>query len=209
MPRPPNIYIVGAQCTGKTTLVNNLRNYFDSASSQEPPLLITEVARTVLKKHSFTAADVVDPDRSMQLQSLILQAQASVEREAANSSQWFISDRSGADPIAYALRYVDQGRAQQLINSPEWKDLRSGMQGAAVVVCEASREAESWLMDDGVRLMPEDVDDWIAMHKMFCKFFKEQGIKYDVLSAGVGDHQERVDYVLQSWQRLKAWNESN
>lgn len=206
MSRPPNIYIVGAQCTGKTTLVNNLCTYFHNDSAIEPPLLITEVARTVLKKHSFTAADVVNPDRSMQLQSLILQAQVSAEREAATAGQWFVSDRSGADPIAYALRYVDQGRAQQLIDSQEWKDLRSRMQGAAVVVCEASREAESWLMDDGVRLMPEDVDDWIAMHKMFCNFLEEQGIGYTVLSAGIGNHQERVGFVLQQWNTKKTWS---
>ncbi|KAK4665194.1 uncharacterized protein QC763_510390 [Podospora pseudopauciseta] len=118
MSQPPNIYIVGAQCTGKMTLVKNLHANFEFNSSHEPPVLITEVARTVLKKHSFTAAD----------------------------------------PIAYALRYVE-GRANQLIQSDERRELRTRMQDAVVVLCEASEEARSWLADDGVRLMPEDVDD--------------------------------------------------
>ncbi|KAK4653955.1 hypothetical protein QC762_510390 [Podospora pseudocomata] len=130
MSQPPNIYIIGAQCTGKTTLVKNLHANFESNSSHEPPVLIIEVARTVIKQHSFTVADVVNPDRSIQLQSLILQAQASAKRQATQTGQWFISDRSGADPIAYPLRYVEERRANQLIQS-----------------------------DDGVRLKPEDVDD--------------------------------------------------
>ncbi|VBB82157.1 Putative protein of unknown function [Podospora comata] len=202
MSQPPNIYIIGAQCTGKTTLVKNLHANFESNSSHEPPILITEVARTVLKQHSFTAADVVNPD-SIQLQSLILQAQASAERQVTQTGQWFISDRSGADPIAYALRYVEEGRANQLIQSDEWRELRTRMQDAIVVVFEASEEARSWLADDGVRLIPEDVDDWIAMHRVFCEFLQDQEMNFQVLPAWVGDHEERVEFVLQCWDCKK------
>ncbi|KAK4148838.1 hypothetical protein C8A00DRAFT_38571, partial [Chaetomidium leptoderma] len=94
---PPNLYIVGAQSTSKTTLVNNLNTYFTTtiASSNnnpgspptpflnhgvEPPTIITEVARTVLKAHHFTAQDVRTPARSLALQQLILQAQATAEK---------------------------------------------------------------------------------------------------------------------------------
>lgn len=75
-PPPPNIYIVGAQCTGKTTLVNNLHTFFTSHPNPNPyaptPSVITEVARTVLRARAFTAADVRIPARSLALQRLIL-----------------------------------------------------------------------------------------------------------------------------------------
>ncbi|KAK4170718.1 hypothetical protein QBC36DRAFT_350818 [Triangularia setosa] len=166
MPQPPNIYIVGAQCTGKTTLINNLRGHFDNNRDppQEPPLLITEIARTALREHSFKAADV---------------------REATKSGQWFVSDRLVAGPIAYALRYVDQGRAKGLVQSDEWQELKVRMQNAVVIVCEASQEVDSWL----------DVDDW---------FLEKQEIEYAVLSAGVGNHQERVQYELRHWSSNKV-----
>lgn len=229
---PPNIYIVGAQCTGKTTLVNNLRAYFASAiSSALPPATVTEVARTVLQTHHFTARDVRIPARSLELQRLILQGQATAERmalmpmavvgassessdsqsgaEATAAAQnkgeagpvWFISDRSGADPIAYATRYVGSDAAQDLINCSEWSgELRDRMRASVVVVCEASGVAAGWLTDDGVRLMPQDLGEWVGFHDMFCEFLKGQGIEFHVLKADIGGHQGRVNFVVQRWK---------
>ncbi|KAK4144579.1 AAA domain-containing protein [Dichotomopilus funicola] len=207
---PPSIYIVGAQCTGKTTLVNNLRAYFASAiPSALPPAIVTEVARTVLQTHHFTARDVRIPARSLELQRLILQAQAIAERAAAAATQtkgeagpgWFISDRSGADPIAYAIRYVGSDATQDLINCSEWSsELRDRMRASVVVVCEASGVAAGWLTDDGVRLMPRDLGEWVGFHEMFCEFLKGQGIGYHVLKAEIGGHQDRVKFVVQRWR---------
>ncbi|KAG7287376.1 hypothetical protein NEMBOFW57_006887 [Staphylotrichum longicolle] len=121
------------------------------------PSVITEVARTVLRARAFTAADVRIPARSLALQRLILQAQAAAERDALNSSEkeeeagWFISDRSGADPIAYALRYVGADAARGLVQSAEWAELKGRMAEGLVVVCEAGQEVAGWLRDDGVR----------------------------------------------------------
>ncbi|KAK4457587.1 AAA domain-containing protein [Cladorrhinum samala] len=199
---PLNIYIVGSQCTGKTTLVNNLREYFtanpEAHAGKPPPVTITEVARSVLKEHSFTAADVVQPARCLELQRLILNAQAAAERRVSDRKDgWFISDRSGADPIAYALRYVGPELAQEtLVRSAEWNELRERMKKSVVVVCKADAQAERWLHDDGVRLMPKDVGDWAAFHDLFCAFLREQGIPYYELSAGTAGHQERVEWVL-------------
>lgn len=204
---PLNIYVVGSQCTGKTTLVNKLREYFaanpEAHAGKPPPVVITEVARSVLKEHSFTAADVVQPARSLELQRLILNAQAAAEREVSDRENgWFISDRSGADPIAYALRYVGPGVQETLVRSAEWNELKERMKKSLVVVCKADSQAERWLYDDGVRLMPKDVGDWVAFHDLFCAFLREQGIHYYELSAGTAGHQERVEWVLSKM----AWN---
>jgi predicted ATPase len=218
-PPPPNIYIVGAQCTGKTTLVNALRAHFTTPTTDlnlnphPPPTIITEVARRVLSTHHFTAHDVRTPTRSLALQQLILQAQATAERDALNPNQnpggeasWFISDRSGADPIAYAVRYVgaDTARAA-LADSAEWATLRARMREAVVVVCEAGEGVAGWLRDDGVRLMPEDLGEWVGFHGLFCGFLEGEGVRYEVLSAGVGALEERVGFVLGRWRA--RWRE--
>lgn len=206
---PPNIYIVGAQCTGKTTLVNALNTHFTTTHSTHlnppnPPRLITEVARTVLTTHNFTAADVRTPARSLALQQLILRAQASAERDALDQSSpegWFISDRSGADPIAYAARYVGADAARDvLVASAEWRELRGRMREAVVVVCEAGEGVEGWLRDDGVRLMPVDLGEWVGFHGLFCGFLEGEGVRFEVLSAEVGGLEERVRFVLERWR---------
>ncbi|KAK3294347.1 uncharacterized protein B0H64DRAFT_433528 [Chaetomium fimeti] len=265
---PPNIYIVGAQCTGKTTLVNNLRAHFQgdlsmtnpSSSSSPPPpppastppatmppatmpppaitpppTIITEVARGVLATHRFSARDVRIPARSLALQRLILQAQAVAEARAVGLRMtaeeaclvmtggtggtggvapgavptgtgggggpgWFVSDRSGADPIAYALRYAGPEAGRELAGTAAWAELRARMRASLVVVCEAGLAAAGWLRDDGVRLMPEDVEEWVGFHGVFCRFLEAEGVPYEVLDARVGGHEERVRFVLERWR---------
>ncbi|KAH6632294.1 hypothetical protein F5144DRAFT_247359 [Chaetomium tenue] len=296
---PPNIYIVGAQCTGKTTLVNNLRAHFyqshfphNSNSNSEhdndnnnnnnkknnknsnndddnnnnanknninppphppspppsppspPPAIITEVARTVLAIHHFTAQDVRIPARSLALQRLILEAQAAAEERAllgmtrtrtmtaaaeagtmevgktdtegtndgggsdcSSRPGWFISDRSGADPIAYALRYAGGEEARRaLAGTAAWAGLRARMRRSLVVVCEAgaATAAAGWLRDDGVRLMPEDVDEWAGFHAAFCRMLEAEAVPYVVLGVGVGGREERVRFVLERWRERAA-----
>lgn len=117
-PKPPNIYIIGAQSTGKTTLVSALDKYFEQhrTYSGEPvprPCIIKEVARSVLREHQFTADDIANSKRrALQLQRLILNAQPKPERSFC--PEWYITDRSGLDALAYAHRYVGNGEARQL-----------------------------------------------------------------------------------------------
>ncbi|GAB1319469.1 hypothetical protein MFIFM68171_09679 [Madurella fahalii] len=215
---PPNIYIIGAQCTGKTTLVNNLREHFSThphphpnsnpdqpgQTGTPPPVIISELARSVIKAHDFTTRDVRSPTRSLALQQLILAAQAAAERDAVSQGRWFISDRSGADPIAYALRYVGEVTTRRVLcGSDEWRELKGRMQRSLVVVCEAGAEAAGWLTDDGVRLMPEDLDEWVGFHGTFCGFLEGEGVRFEVLPAGVTGREERVGFVLDRWKGLR------
>lgn len=203
---PCDIYIVGAQNTGKTTIAKALQDYFneryksygDAGHCLPPPKMITEVARSVLLEHGFTANDITSSQwRALTLQKLILQAQLSAEREASGKGGWFISDRSGADPIVYARKYVSEDATSDLVKSAEWSELGKRMRQNLVIVCEAGAD---WLIDDGVRLMPESNDDWIAFHQLFCRCLVEWGVKYEVLPVSVTGIGERVSFVVEKWE---------
>jgi nicotinamide riboside kinase len=200
--KPPHIYVVGAQSTGKTTVVKALEEHFRSeVSSYEgisQPKIITEVARTVLQQHSFSADDITSsPTRALALQKLILQAQLSAERDISEHEEWFISDRSGVDPMVYARKYVSEEAESDLIKSAEWKELSERMRKSVVIVCEAGTE---WLTDDGVRLMPESREEWIEFHELFCSRLDALGLEYEILPSNMMSLRERVAFVLRKWK---------
>jgi len=181
--RPKIIYIVGAQSTGKTRLLEALKAYFDHAaevaeSELQKPIVIKEVARTVLKKHNFTALDITtSPTRALLLQKLILNAQHYAEDET--SGKWFISDRSGLDPIVYAKVHVGDDAFEEMLHMPTSIRLLQNMRDSLVCICEMN---PLWLKDDGVRLMPKDFEEWETFHQTFLAVLREQRIQYTVLS---------------------------
>ncbi|KAK8041603.1 hypothetical protein PG994_014610 [Apiospora phragmitis] len=201
---PQNIYIIGAQSTGKTTLVIALEAHFrqDTSSSLPVPSVIREVARSVLRDHDYTAQDIRDsPARALELQRLILAAQAKAEREteekAASASTtpcWLLSDRSAIDPVVYAWLYVGQESARSLMESAEWRGMRDRMAQSLVVVCEAGVK---WLTDDGVRLMPTGSDEWTKTHEVFCQVLEEARLRYILLPCTLGRTEERLAFVLR------------
>ncbi|KAH6675354.1 AAA domain-containing protein [Plectosphaerella plurivora] len=128
-----NIYIVGAQCTGKTTLVNALESHFSAQPAHDQPAIVREVARTVLKTHSLAATDIrSSPDSALHMQKLMLHAQVEAERHAMAEASWFISDRSAVDPICYALKHVGEDGASQLLATEAWAELRPGLERGLV-----------------------------------------------------------------------------
>lgn len=255
---PPNIYVIGAQCTGKTTLVTALQAHFSTTSPSNPsssssssspddddqsrprpppPVVIREVARGVLARHNFATAEIRDaPARSLELQRLILRAQARAEAAALRGGEeegeeaglgvdgdagrggaaaddddarrWFISDRSGLDPIVYAARHVSAAAALELEALAEWADVlrpRMSSAGALVVVCEPGRRA--WMVDDGVRLMPRDAAEWRAFHADFCAALARLRIPHHVLPCDVADIGQRVAWVVRRWEALARGDE--
>lgn len=153
-----NIYIIGAQCTGKTTLVNALESEFARTTQHEgilrfsKPTIIRELARKVLKEKQFTREDITtSPARALMLQQHILDAQFYAERAVsapAAPSEWYMCDRSGLDPIVYALLFVGEDAAAELLATDTWKELEKRMKESIVVLCESGCV---WLEDDGVR----------------------------------------------------------
>lgn len=197
--KPSNIYIIGAQCTGKTTLVNALENSFGDLFNTKAPIVVREVARSVLKIHGFTAHDITsDPARCLQLQALILEAQFNSEREALTKSDWIISDRSGIDPIIYASRHIGSEAVKLMVSSDYWQELRERMSQSLVFVCET---VESWLVSDGVRLMPRDVEDWIEYDEEFFRLLEGAGIRYEVIPRSIQNLDERASFVWSRWKK--------
>ncbi|KAG5926767.1 hypothetical protein E4U42_002961 [Claviceps africana] len=198
---PPNIYIIGAQSTGKTTLVNALAASADHLPPSTRPSIISEVARAVLAKHDFRAHDIrASHQRCSALQMLILKAQHDQEQEALRTNSWFISDRSGLDPLVYAERHVSPAFARTMMRTPEWQSLRSSLARSLIVVCEPVR---GWLVDDGVRLMPADDEDWRDYHRRFCSCLDALGLEYRLLPS-IKPHLEwRVRHVWEAW-RVRA-----
>ncbi len=104
-PPLPNVYIIGAPSTGKSTLVDDLERFIISiTNSPEPditlrPAVIREVARDVLTKYGFTREDIRSSKaKCFQLQQYILRAQFSAESsitQGEGGASWILSDRSG------------------------------------------------------------------------------------------------------------------
>ncbi|KAL8853704.1 MAG: hypothetical protein Q9221_001515 [Calogaya cf. arnoldii] len=198
---PPNIYIIGAQSTGKTTLVTALGEYFAENLGVEKstfqPHQLKEVARGVLIRHQFTANDITSSKtRALELQRLIIEAQAAAESALQNG--WYIADRSALDAVAYARQYVGETEAQSLREGGVWQEIEDKMRAGVVVLCEPGGE---WLVDDGVRLMPQDQTEWFALHSHFQSILAECGISYVVLSSSVSSLKQRVDFVLEAWRK--------
>jgi predicted ATPase len=188
---PKNIYIIGAQCTGKTSLVNALDNAFRGSISTTPPAIVKEVARSVLKIHGFTAKDITsDPSRCMQLQTLILEAQFNTEREALAKNEWIISDRSGMDPIIYASRHIGSEAVELMVSSDYWRELRDRMSQSLVFVCET---VEDWLV--------RDLQDWSEYNEEFCRMLESAGIQYQMIPRSMQNLEDRVAYVWSEWEK--------
>jgi nicotinamide riboside kinase len=193
-----NLYIIGPQCTGKTTLVNALEKTFDidrDKISTQQSMFIREVARTVLNEKGFHRDDITkSPTRALQLQQHILEAQynAEITACASNESSWVICDRSGLDPIVYTKCFVSLEAVEKLFASNTWLELETRMKESIVVLCEAGCR---WLVDDGVRLMPDDIEEWTRVDAAFRDLLQKRDIGYSIISKDMVDIGARVRYV--------------
>jgi nicotinamide riboside kinase len=197
-----NIYIIGAQSTGKTTLVNALEAYWADITpenSSQRPRMVREVARTILEKEPSHREDMLtSPTRALQLQQLILASQYDAETRvrAANACTWYICDRSGLDPIVYAKCFVGEDAAAEMLASEVWQELEDRMKEGLVITCEAGCH---WLVDDGLRLMPKNVEEWMHVDAAFRELLEERGIGFSVVPKDMVDLHERVQYVRRQF----------
>ncbi|KXS97609.1 hypothetical protein AC578_5767 [Pseudocercospora eumusae] len=198
-----NIYIVGPSCTGKTTLLNALKEYFDQQSLSfggTPPAIIAETAREVLKKLDFKQGEYFhNPKKVLTLQQAILKAQYDAECDASGVAHWYISDRSGLDPIVYTALFVSDTAVREMIGSPQWKCLEQKMRAGTVLLCEAGGP---WLTNDGVRWMPREDGEWIEHDKKFRTMLQSLDIPFTLVSKDVLDVEERVGIALKAHGQL-------
>ena len=148
---PKNVFVIGAQRTGKTTLVNAVKEYYlqNPQSDGLRPRLIIEVARTVLGQVNMTRDELAtSPDQALRLQEAIIQAQYEAETAGAmDPDDWYISDRSGVDPIVYTQLLVGEEATARLLDSMALITLEANMRSGLVFLCEAGC---TWLVDDGI-----------------------------------------------------------
>ncbi|KAK0614907.1 AAA domain-containing protein [Bombardia bombarda] len=208
-PRTHHIYIVGAQCTGKTSIVSALESHFGEGSSDNRPVIVRDVARNVLAQHSFTPADITSSsDRCLALQKLILEAQAQTEKTALEQPdcKFLISDGSGVDPISCCMRYIGQDGAAALLETTEWHELEARLRTSLIVVCEAAVDR---LTDDGVRLTPSEYEDWRAFHVLSCGLLDRLGLDYVVLPCEITQLSDQVDFILSRWRARASGMETS
>jgi predicted ATPase len=112
-----SIYIVGAQCTGKTTLTQAVALRLQAICPELKIAIIQEMARSVLERHHFTREDIrKSSSRCISLQKLILDAQYDREKNI-DPETTLISDRSGIDPLAYASMFARDQSIRDLSDS--------------------------------------------------------------------------------------------
>ncbi|RAK97308.1 ATP/GTP-binding protein [Aspergillus ibericus CBS 121593] len=183
MIQPRTIYIVGAHCTGKTTLTKALNpRYTDT---------IDEVVRHVMRTDGYNASHVRHPMAGLELQKRTLLAQFKAEGEMQDKP--FLSDRSGIDPIVYAGFFLGRSAAEKLAGLKEWHVLRERMRKALVIVCEPANE--SWLSSDGVRMTCESIDEWRLLGQAFRAALQEHGIEFVAIPDDLENLDERVRFV--------------
>ena len=200
---PKAIYIIGPSCTGKTTLLNALLEYYaqaeDSKLSTRPLAAIREVARSVMREQDFDRSDITSSaDRSLKFQKAILQAQYKAET-VLKSETWYISDRSGIDPVVYARSFIGEEAAEELLVSPEWTELEHRMRASLVFLCEAGGD---WLADDGTRLMPKDLEAWVRFDHAYRQLLRERKIEYHLIPKDFTKTAARVTLVTTAYQQL-------
>jgi hypothetical protein len=151
----------------------------------------------VLKEKGFSREDLMSPHRALQLQQHILDAQlqAEISVKADEPSGWYICDRSGLDPIVYAQVLVGSSAAENMLASDAWQKLEHKMKSGVVVLCEAGC---TWLVDDGVRLMPRELDEWMRVDAAFRELLRARGIPFTVISKDVISMPERVKKVQEA-----------
>lgn len=195
--KPKNVYVVGAHCTGKSTLIEALSQHFTPALVSEifgpgvsVPEIMPEIARIVMEMQGFTAEDVRDPIRGCQLQLHTLWAQYQLE---SVFDHWIFSDRSGIDPIVYAHVFLGNDESNRLIEMAEWKFLRQRMRDGLVVVCEPSNA--SWLSSDSFRVALHNVEEWRSIGEAYGELLGTQGINSVSIPTDLESLEDRVQFV--------------
>jgi nicotinamide riboside kinase len=162
---------------------------------------IGEVARNVLSDHNFTRDDLTIPQRAIQLQRLILEAQYKAEIEH-HPEGMILCDRSGIDPLAYSCKYGPPGDLASVMGPPAWaawQVLKPRMQTSLVILCHPRTD---WVVDDGTRLMAKDWEEWQDLLRIFKKLLAENEIPYYSIPNEISSSADRVNYVLTLWTSM-------
>lgn len=198
---PRNIYIIGVQSSGKTTLVTALERHFIDhgckAAGIAEPEIISEVVREVFAKQGLVGADILQSrPKALEMQKMILDAQR--EAEQAIKSGWFIADRSAVDALVYARRYAGPECAEKLKAATAWQESQAMLRNSLIVICEP---VAAWLVPDGLRLALDESESQ-SFHDFFLEVLGDLGLNHTVLPGTIKNINERVDFVVNKWRIL-------
>jgi len=196
-----NIYIIGPQSTGKTTLVNAL---FKKLGGRVP--VIQEIARHVMKEKGYSRTDVdsTDPERRFAMQNDIFLAQLEHEENFLRADVNFVSDRSAIDPLIYLMQYSGTQMLNRIIRTTEWQNVRKRYSDVKKSLIILLLPIEEFLVDDDVRYIAKSTQDWFSLGMTFQQFLSEQDIPAIELGEQCRDLEERVERVLRELQNWRA-----
>ena len=178
-------FLVGAGGTGKTTLTDMF------ASSEGGPSVgkINEVARTIMKEHGISRADLSDDTLFLGLQKRIARRQLAEERKyEASEKSVVISDRSVIDAVVYSILRLPCGGEAPHVQASE-KDLifnrLSELVGSDDCACELLHRYRASMIvlvhpfnddpsiDDQVRILMSsaELDEFTSTCKRVLKLF--------------------------------------
>jgi nicotinamide riboside kinase len=188
-----NVYIIGPQSTGKTTLVKAL---VDCLGGNVP--VIQEVARNVMREKGYSRIDVDsnDDERKFGLQCDIFNAQVEKELVLTQAGTPFVSDRSAVDPLIYLLHYSGRETTNRITSKDEWRKVRdryADTNQSLIVLLSPVRE---FLIDDDVRYMSKSLNDWHLLAADFRLFLAEEEIPFIEIGKDVLDIKDRVAHVI-------------
>lgn len=185
---PTQVYVIGPSSTGKTTLCNAVAKSVGLSTR----CYITEVARQVMRSKGYTRADVgtIEMQRAIMLAQLEKEANAFARARWGNNEGLILSDRSGIDPIVYAIMTAKgEGEARQkedmLANIPAFQMALRRYKDAIFLLLNP---VEEWLVDDGVR----NLDNHERCIKVFRQVLDKFGIKYQEMGAETKRIEDRV-----------------
>lgn len=152
------INLCGAHSTGKTHLINQLREDLepDPVSGTARFSFIVEIARGIMSERSWNRDTLsAHPSVLRKLQTLILMKQNDVESNAIRLGHSFVSDR-GLDPLAYLLFYCHKGEFHDACNLPCVKSMvKRCIHHSLVIILAPTTQC---LQDDGIR-WTSDLDE--------------------------------------------------
>jgi hypothetical protein len=146
--------------------------------------------------------------RALDVQQQILAAQYDAETTACftNPVAWYICNRSGLDPIAYTECFVGEGAAAEMLSFENCQELESRMKKGIVFLCETGCR----FRDDGVRLMPRNIEDRMRVDVALPQLTEDTGHQILYLSKDVMGLKDRIkcvhSYVKVAQRGTLRWN---
>lgn len=189
-----NIYIIGPQSTGKTTLVNAISK---SLGGDVP--VIQEVARNVMQEKGYSRIDVDcdNRERRFALQHDIFEAQVQKELTFIQSDVEFLSDRSAVDPLVYLMHYSGRTELTRITSTDKWRKVRERYADSKQSLVVLLSPVSSFLVDDDIRYMSKSLEDWNALASSFRQFLLEEEIAFVELGEEILDIKGRVEELMR------------